>query len=64
MELIGKLKDKVDQSASKEEARELIRQAGMELTDEELDKLKLTDDDLEEVSGGMAPKIFQYTLSN
>ena len=64
MELIGKLKNEVDQAASREEARKLIEQAGMKLTDEELDKVKLKDDDLEKVSGGLAPKIFQYTLSN
>lgn len=64
MELIGKLKNEVDQATSKEEARELIEKAGMKLTDEELDKVKLMDDDLEKVSGGLAPKIFQYTLSN
>ena len=37
MELIGKLKNKVDQAASKEEARELIEQAGILLTDEEME---------------------------
>ena len=37
MQLIGKLKNKVDQAASKEEARELIEQAGVKLTDEELE---------------------------
>ena len=52
MELIGKLKNEVDQATSKEEARELIEKAGMKLTDEELDKVKLKDDDLEKVSGG------------
>ena len=31
MQLIGKLKNKVDQAASKEEARELIEQAGAEI---------------------------------
>ena len=55
MELIGKLKNEVDQATSKEEARELIEKAGMKLTDEELDKVKLKDDDLEKVSGGLAP---------
>ncbi len=53
MQLIGKLKNKVDQAASKEEARELIEQAGMKLTDEELDKVKLTDDELNRVAGGV-----------
>ena len=57
MELIGKLKNEVDQATSKEEARELIEKAGMKLTDEELDKVKLKDDDLEKVSGGLAPTV-------
>ena len=46
MQLIGKLKNKVDQAASKEEDRELIEQAGVKLTDEEL----------EMVSGGIKQK--------
>ncbi len=44
MKLTGKLKDKVDKAETKEEAKELIAQAGMELTDEELDS----------VAGGLA----------
>ena len=42
MELIGKLKQKVENAAGKEEIRELIEEAGVKLTDEEL----------EQVSGG------------
>ena len=42
MELIGKLKQKAENAAGKEEVRELIEQAGVKLTDEEL----------EQVSGG------------
>ncbi len=37
MKLTGELKKKVENTKSKEEAKELIAQAGMELTDEELD---------------------------
>ncbi len=37
MELIGNLKDKVEQANSKEEARDIISKAGMELTMDELD---------------------------
>ena len=37
MQLIGKLKNKVDQAASKEEAKKAIKDAGMVLTDEELE---------------------------
>ena len=38
MELTGKLKEQVEQAKTKEEAKELIAQAGMELTDEEMDQ--------------------------
>ncbi len=37
MKLIGDLKKKVDEANTKEEARELIANAGMELTEEEMD---------------------------
>ena len=37
MKLIGVLKEQVEQTKSKEDARNLIEQAGMELTDDELD---------------------------
>ena len=40
--LIGELKQKVENAADREEARELIEEAGVKLTDEEL----------EQVSGG------------
>ncbi len=36
MELTGKLKEQVEQAETKEEAKDLIAQAGMELTDDEL----------------------------
>ena len=36
MELIGKLKDKVNEAGSKSEAKKAIEEAGMLLTDEEL----------------------------
>ncbi len=36
MKLTGELKKNVDNAESKEEAKELIAQAGMELTDDEL----------------------------
>jgi len=38
MELTGELKEKVEQAESKEEAKELIKEAGMILSDEELDE--------------------------
>ena len=37
MELIGKLKKKVDKASTKEEKRELIEEAGMKLNDVELE---------------------------
>lgn len=39
MELTGKLKEQVEQAKTKEEAKDLIAQAGMELTDEEMDQV-------------------------
>ncbi len=39
MKLTGELKKKVENTKSKEEAKELIEQAGMELTDEELNQV-------------------------
>ena len=39
MELIGKLKQKVENAADKEEIRELIEEAGVKLTDEELEQV-------------------------
>jgi len=39
MELTGDLKKRVEQAETKEEAKVLIAQAGMELTDEELDQV-------------------------
>ena len=42
MEIIGKLKENVEKAENKEEAKEIIRnageEAGMELSEEELDK--------------------------
>lgn len=45
MKLTGDLKKKVEESASREEKKAAIEQAGMELTDDELDK----------VAGGVEP---------
>ena len=39
MELIGKLKEKVDKAETKEEKKKLIEEAGVALTDDELDKV-------------------------
>ena len=39
MKLIGNLKRQVEATATKDEARAAIRIAGMELTDDELDKV-------------------------
>ena len=39
MKLVGKLKEKVDKTKSLEEAKEVIREAGMELTDIEMEQV-------------------------
>ena len=39
MQLTGELKEKVEKTESKEEAKGLIAEAGMELTDEEIDQV-------------------------
>ena len=52
MKLTGKLKTQVESAATKEEKREAIKQAGMLLTDDEFDKVALSDDDMEKVAGG------------
>ena len=52
MKLTGKLKTLVDNAPTKEEKREAIKQAGMLLTDDEFDKVALSDDDMEKVAGG------------
>ena len=44
MKLTGKLKEDVEKAENKEQAKELIAEAGMELTDEEM----------EQVSGGLS----------
>ena len=39
MELTGKLKEKVDQAKTREEKKKIIEEAGIALTDDELDKV-------------------------
>ena len=39
MRLIGNPKDQVEKANSQEEAKEIIEKAGMELTDEEMNKV-------------------------
>ena len=39
MKLIGKLKENVEKAENKEQAKKFITEAGMELTDDELDKV-------------------------
>lgn len=39
MKLTGDLKGKVEKAENREDAKELIKDAGMELTDEELDQV-------------------------
>ena len=52
MKLTGKLKTRVESAPTKEEKRDAIKQAGMLLTNDELDKVALSDDDMEKVAGG------------
>ena len=58
MKLVGRLKEDVEQAETKEEKRELIENAGMELDDEELDQI--AGDLLLEVKG--KTKIFDRNL--
>ena len=39
MELVGKLKEQVEKTESKEEAKKVIEEAGMVLTEDELDQV-------------------------
>ncbi len=39
MKLVGDLKDKVEKAENQEEAKKIIEEAGMELTDEEMDQV-------------------------
>ena len=39
MKLVGELKDKVEKAENQEEAKKIIKEAGIELTDEELDQV-------------------------
>ena len=39
MKLTGDLKDKVEKAENQEEAKKVIKEAGMELTDDELDEV-------------------------
>jgi len=50
MKLIGELKEKVEKTETREEAKKVIEEAGMELTEEEMDQ----------VAGGIAPDFGQF----
>lgn len=39
MKLIGELKEKVEKAENQKKAKEIIKEAGMELTDEEMDQV-------------------------
>ena len=39
MKLVGELKEKVEKTENQEEVKEMIKDAGMELTDDELDQV-------------------------
>ena len=40
MKLVGRLKEEVEKAENKEQVKELIADAGMELTDEEVDQVR------------------------
>ena len=40
MKLIGELKEKVEKTKTREEAKKVIEEAGMELTKEEMDEIE------------------------
>ena len=50
MKLVGELKEKVEKTETREEAKKVIEEAGMELTEEEMDQ----------VAGGIAPDFGQF----
>ena len=52
MKLVGELKDKVEKAETIGEAKEIIKDAGMELTDEEMDQ----------VAGG--PRVINEIIKN
>ena len=39
MQLTGELKEKVEQAETKEEAKKILKESGLELTDTELDQI-------------------------
>ena len=55
MKLIGELKKQVESTATKEEAKDVIKKAGMELTDDELDNV---------VGGSISPNSIIDALDN
>lgn len=56
MKLIGDLKKKVDEANTKEEAKELIANAGMELTEEEMDAVSGGGSYGDDIRIGQCPK--------
>ena len=50
MKLTGRLKEDVEKAENKEQAKELIAEAGMELTDEEMDQVSGGEGDSEQVT--------------
>ena len=54
MKLTGILKDKVDKANTKEEKKDIIAEAGMELSD----------DELEMVAGGGTPSRFGFVMTD
>ena len=62
MKLIGELKKQVDETKNKEEAKELIENAGMLLTDDELDNVTGGYGEISVSTGGNDDELFGVNL--
>ena len=66
MKLVGNLKKQVEETKTKEEAKEVIEKAGMELTDEELDNVTGGQEPLAPIPEGLSnnPRVVHLIRSN
>ena len=58
MKLVGELKDKVEKAENQEEAKEISKESGMELTDEEMNQVAGGGDDQEVTCIPSGPRSF------
>ena len=63
MKLTGKLKEKVEKAETKAQAKELIADAGMELTDEEMAKVAAKDLGHSEIVNHDSPEFVKFVLN-